>query len=93
MERLEFDWDDANVKHLARLRVLPREAEHVVLHEAIDLGTEIVNGEERYASLGATAKGRVLVVVTTWRNDRIRVVTAFEPNRKLVQLYYLGRGR
>ena len=48
MERLEFDWDDANVKHLARLRVLPREAEHVVLHEAIDLGTEIV--DERNAT-------------------------------------------
>ena len=92
MERLEFDWDDANVKHLARHQVLPREAEYVVLREAIDLGTEIVDGEERYASLRATAKGRVLVV-TTWRNDRIRVVTAFEPNRKLVQLYYLGRGR
>jgi len=65
----------------------------VVLHEAIDLGTEIVDGEERDASLGETAKGRVLVVVTTWRNDRIRVVTAFEPSKKLVQLYYLGRGR
>ena len=93
MESIEFDWDDANVKHLARHRVLPREAEYALRHEPIDLGTEIVDGEERYASLGATAKGRVLVVVTTWRNDRIRVVTAFEPSKKLVQLYYLARGR
>jgi uncharacterized protein len=93
VERLEFDWDNANVTHLARHRVLPREAEHVVLHDAIDLGTEIVNGEEREACLGATAKGRVLVVVTTWRSDRLRVVTAFEPSKKLVQLYYLGRAR
>lgn len=92
MERIEFDWDDANIRHLARHKVLPQDAEHVVLHDPVDLGEEIVNGEERNASLGATAKGRVLVVVTTWRNDRLRVVTAFEPSKRLVQLYYLGRG-
>ena len=28
---------------------------------------EIVEGEERYLNLGATVQGRVLLVVTTWR--------------------------
>jgi len=80
VEALDFDWDDANVAHVVRHQVVPREAEEAVLLDPVDLGSEVVDGEERYASLGATAKGRVLLVVTTWRNDRIRVVTAFELN-------------
>jgi hypothetical protein len=35
----------------------------------MDLGIEIVEGEERYLNLGATVEGRVLLVVTTWRGD------------------------
>jgi hypothetical protein len=41
---------------------------------------------------GATSHGRVLLVVTTWRENRIRVVTAFEPIKRLVQLYYEQQG-
>jgi uncharacterized DUF497 family protein len=41
-------------------------------------------GEERYLNLGATAQGRILLVVTTWREDRVRVVTAFEPIKRLI---------
>ena len=52
---------------------------------------ETVEGEERYLNLGATAQGRVLLVVTTWREDRVREVTAFEPIKRLVQLYYSER--
>jgi uncharacterized DUF497 family protein len=54
---------------------------------------EIVEGEERYLNLGATAGGRVLLVVTTWREDRIHVVTAFEPIKRLIQFYYQERER
>ncbi len=41
----------------------------------------IVEGEERYLNLGATVQGRILLVVTTWREDRVRVVTAFRTNQ------------
>lgn len=63
------------------------------LNDPVDLGMEVVEGEERYLNLGATSGGRVLLVVTTWREDRVRVVTAFEPIKRLVQLYYEERGR
>jgi uncharacterized protein len=89
----EFDWDEANVGHVARHSVLPDEAEHVILNDPVDLGLEIVDGEERHVNLGATVKGRVLLVVTTWREDRVRVVTAFEPIKRLIQFYYLERER
>ena len=53
---------------------------------------DIIAGEERYLSLGATLKGRVLLVVTTWREHRMRVVTAFDPGRRLVRFFYQERG-
>ena len=64
-----------------------------ILNDPVDLEMEIVAGEERYLNIGATVKGRVLLVVTTWREDRVRVVTAFEPIKRLIQFYYQERER
>ena len=89
---IEFDWDESNIRHVARHSVLPEEAEQVILNDPVDLGMEIVEGEERYLNLGATGR-RILLVVTTWREDRVRVVTAFEPNKRLIQFYYQERER
>ena len=90
---VEFDWDEANLGHLARHGVLPEEAEQVILDDPVDIGIEMAGDEERYVTLGATDKGRVLVVVTTWREDRVRVVTAFEPVKRLIHFYYRERER
>ena len=89
---IEFDWDDANIGHLARHRVTPEEAEEVILRDPVDLGMEIVEGEERYFNLGSTQRDRILLVVTTWRENRVRVVTAFGPVKRLIQFYYHERG-
>ena len=88
---IEFDWDEANISHVAHHGVLPDEAEQVVLNDPVDLGMEIAEGEDRHINLGATRQCRVLLVVTTWREGRIRVVTAFEPIKRLIQFYYQER--
>jgi hypothetical protein len=90
---IEFDWDDANIGHVARHRVTPKEAEEVVLGDPMDLGMEIVEGEVRHLNLGSTQRDRILLVVTTWRKDRVRVVTAFDPVKRLIQFYYQERGK
>jgi uncharacterized DUF497 family protein len=90
-EATEFDWDRSNIGHLARHGIRPEEAEQVVGDDPVDLGMEMFEGEERYINLGVTARGRVLLVVTTWREDRVRVVTAFEPIKRLVQFFYQER--
>ena len=87
------DWDESNIGHMARHGVLPEEAEQVILNDPVDLGMEIVEGEDRYLNLGATIQCRVLLVVTSWREDRVRVVTAFEPIKRLIQFYYQERER
>ena len=70
MTEIEFDWDEANIGHVARHNVLPEEAEQVILNDPVDLGMETVEGEDRHLNLGATVQGRILLVVTTWREDR-----------------------
>lgn len=89
---IEFDWDEGNISHLSKHRVTPAQAEQVILGDPVDLRLEIVEHEERFVSLGATARGRILVVVTTWREERVRVVTAFDASKRLVQIFHQQKG-
>lgn len=89
--RLLFDWDEANVGHIARHGITPVEAEGVI--RAADVVAEnIRQGESRAVVVGETASGRTLVVVFTRRGDRIRVVTAYPANRSQ-RARYRKRGR
>ncbi len=84
---MEFLWDDANRGHIAERVVGPHEAEQVLLNEPFDVAVQIRNGEERTIQVGETDAGRILVVITTWRREKLRVVTAFSANKKLRKLY------
>jgi len=56
--------------------ILPAEAEQVILNNPMELEGRQVNGEDRILSLGITNQGRLLLVATTMRGHRLRVVTA-----------------
>jgi uncharacterized DUF497 family protein len=59
--RIEFDWDDENTQHLAANKVNRAEFEQVLNDDPLDLDYELVDGEERYRSVGLTSGGRLLV--------------------------------
>lgn len=83
-----FDWDDANILHLAEHDVTPEEAEEAFLISPMEMGYDKSDlGEDRWSYLAETLAGRVLQVVITTRGEKIRVVTAFEPIRRLKDLY------
>ncbi len=82
-----FEWDEANREHIAEHDVTPEEAEQVVLNQPLDLEVQSRSGEERTLQLGETDAGRILLVVTTYRGNKLRVVTAFPANKKLRSLY------
>jgi uncharacterized DUF497 family protein len=82
-----FDWDDSNRAHIAEHGVTPDEAEEVVVNWPLDLEVTTRKGEERTIQIGETDEGRILVVVSTWRGNKLRVVTAFPANRKLRSIY------
>ncbi len=88
---LEFDWDAANIGHIAKHRVTVAEAEFVLRGPTLDYGYQDHNGEERYAEVGGTAHGRILMVITTWRGTKIRVVTAFDAEKNAKDEYLKTR--
>jgi uncharacterized protein len=49
-----FDWDDANIEHIALHGVLPYEFEQAIANRPIDLGHETRSGAKRIRQLGMT---------------------------------------
>jgi hypothetical protein len=74
---IEFDWDEENKGHVAAHRVVPEECEDVIHSDPIDVAFDRVDDEERYRSVGPTSRGRLLSVVWTIRNGKVRFITAF----------------
>jgi uncharacterized protein len=73
---LEFDWDDANIEHIAQHQLIPPEVEDALCDPRRIGATANKSQEKRWAILGSTLEGRVLFVVFTKREELIRVVTA-----------------
>jgi uncharacterized DUF497 family protein len=93
MDDLAFDWDKANVDHIARHRVSRREVEQLFANKAVDIDFDMVNGEERWTSIGHTNQLRILVVVWTMREESIRPVTVFDAATELAKEYLTIRGQ
>lgn len=82
-----FDWDAANIAHIAEHDVLPKEAEEVITNYPLDLNYELRDGENRFRQIGETFSGRILVVISTERRGLTRVITAYPPSRFLRDTY------
>lgn len=88
---ISFDWDEANIDHIARHGVMPEEAQQVLENEPLELEPQFVNGEERFPTVGVTNAGRWLVIVVAEREGKARVVTAYPADSRLVALYVRER--
>lgn len=55
----EFDWDDANIEHIARHHVTIDEAAEVFVERVLLLRTR----SQRYIALGQSSAGRLLTIV------------------------------
>jgi uncharacterized protein len=87
-----FDWDEANISHIALHGVTPNEAEEVLANDPTDGDEQFEDGEQRYLQIGITNSFRCLVVITTWRGERLRVVSAY-PGTSLDRKIYQQRMR
>jgi uncharacterized protein len=94
---LNFDWDAANLDHIARHDVTQEEAEQAILGDPLDAELQSADGsggEERLLQLGETAKGRILQLLTTWRSGRVRVISASAWDApKQLKMFYLAERR
>ena len=57
---LAFDWDNANIDHIACHHVTPQEVEQLFTNKAVDIDFDVVNGEQRWTSIGHTEQLRIL---------------------------------
>lgn len=89
---LPYDWDRANIEHVGQHGVSPREVSEVFANETLDLAYEVVNGEERWTSIGHSNGLRVLVIVWAMRGEAIRPITAFEAGKRLTSDYVRQKG-
>ena len=83
-----YQWDEANIAHIAEHDVLSHEAEEAYDSDPLFLEYCVEDGEERYREIGETRAGRILVVVSTMRGEWVRIVTAYEDRR--LKLIYLA---
>ena len=90
---MDFDWNGANRSHIAAHGIAPEEAEQVLRNGPIDMALQNRGGEQRVLQLGETDQHRLLVVVTTWRGDKVRVITAFPANQRMKRFYQAQRGQ
>lgn len=85
----EFIWDHGNAQKNKKHGVANSESEEVFFDEnkAMLRDTLHSEGEERFIIIGRTKKARLLFVVFTMRDKKIRIISARDVNKREVHLY------
>jgi len=84
-EYREFEWDQGNFdKSYQKHGITPNETEEAFLDEKAIILRDVKHsqGEERYVLIGKNASKRLLFVVFTLREKKIRIISARIANRK-----------
>ncbi len=82
-----FDWDDENLKHVARHDVTVAEVEEVFRRPYIEETDGAVNGEDRFRAYGVSARWSFVNHRLTERNRKIRPITAWNMSRTETKKY------
>ena len=79
---MEFEWDENKAAgNLKRHGVDFADAALVLYDEFAVTLLDNHTDENRFVTLGLGPKGRLLLVVYTWRGDRIRIISARQATR------------
>jgi uncharacterized DUF497 family protein len=73
-----FDWDQSNLKKIRAHRIKVEEVEQALSREPILIYEQDADGEARYVYYAETERNRLLAIVLTERDDKIRVITAYD---------------
>jgi uncharacterized DUF497 family protein len=86
--RVEFEWDAGKAQANWRKHGVDFVDATMVLYDERALTLpDPAPDEERFVTLGLDAFGRILVVVYTWRDDRIRLISARKATARERQQY------
>lgn len=82
---VEFEWDEGNKnKNWEKHKVNILEIEEIFLSNKKRIAKDFLHSvkEDRYIIIGETEKKRILFVVFTLRNEKVRVISARDLNKK-----------
>ena len=80
---LEFEWDKGNLEHIKKHEVEPEECEVIFYNDPVFFADEKHSQkEDRYVAYGITNEERLLTIVFTIRNNKIRIISARDQNKK-----------
>lgn len=79
-----FDWNKGNLNHIEKHNVDYNECEQVFFNKHIIVNKDESHSklEEKFQALGITNKGRLLFVAFTIRENKIRIISSRDQNRK-----------
>jgi len=87
-EILIFDWDKGNLEHIKKHDVVYNECEDVFYNEPIFFeDKKHFEKEERFLAYGVSNENRLLIVVFTIRNNKLRVLSSRNQNKKERAIY------
>lgn len=87
---LAFEWDKGNIdKNFLKHKVTNREAEEVFNIKRLIISEDIKHSknERRFQALGKTNKNRRLFLSFVIRNDKVRIISARDMNKKEEVVY------
>ena len=73
-----FDWDRNNLKKIRAHGIKAPEVEQALSRDPILIYEQEADGEARYVYYGETGRNRLLAIVLTERESKIRVITAYD---------------
>ena len=86
----EFEWDTGNTEKNKKHNVEDKEAEEAFLDDGKVIFKDKLHStdlEERFILLGKSKKNRLLYIVFTERDEKLRIISARDINKKEVHLY------
>ena len=90
LECTGFQWDAGNSeKNWISHQVTKSECEQIFFNQPLIIGDDKTHSEieERYFSLGQTDNSRLLFIVSTIRENLVRVISARDMNKKEREAY------
>jgi uncharacterized protein len=88
-----FDWDQSNLGKIRAHRIKQAEVEQALSRDPILIYEQAADDEARYVYYGETERNRMLAIVLTERNNRIRVITAYDLDAGQKREYLERRAR
>lgn len=79
-----FEWDAGNLEHIQKHNVNYRECEEAFFNKPLVINEDEAHsqGEKRFRVYGKTNRGRLIFMIFTIRNNKVRVISCRDQNKK-----------